>query len=45
VILRETTSTVKELHWFENSTHCVILDKEWPQIAELTWRFIERVSK
>jgi carboxylesterase len=31
----------KELRWFEHSTHCVILDREWELAAELTARFIE----
>jgi len=43
VILRETASTVKELHWLERSTHCVILDQEWEQAAELALRFMQRV--
>jgi len=42
IILRETASTDKELHWFERSGHCVILDQEWEQASELALRFIER---
>jgi carboxylesterase len=45
VILDEVGSRDKELRWFEHSTHCVILDREWEQIAELTLQFIERVAQ
>jgi carboxylesterase len=41
-VYREAGSPVKELHWMEHSTHCVILDREWEQAAELTRRFMER---
>jgi len=34
-------STEKHLHWFERSTHCVLLDQEWEDVAALTLRFIE----
>jgi carboxylesterase len=44
IILDEISSTQKELHWFERSTHCVLLDQEWEQIAELSLEFIERVK-
>ncbi|MBI5303240.1 MAG: alpha/beta fold hydrolase [Chloroflexi bacterium] len=43
IILDEISSPQKELHWFERSTHCVILDQEWEQIAERTAGFIARV--
>jgi carboxylesterase len=36
-------SPLKELHWMENSTHAVILDRELEQVTEITLRFIERV--
>lgn len=42
VILNEIASRDKELGWFEHSTHCVLLDREWEQAAELTAKFIER---
>ena len=44
IILREVGSTQKELHWLDNSTHCVILDCEWEQAAELTWNFIQKAE-
>jgi carboxylesterase len=45
IILKEIGSPQKEMRWFEKSTHCVILDQEWEQAAELTVKFIERNSK
>jgi len=36
-------SAAKELHWLDRSTHCVILDQELPQVAEITINFIERI--
>jgi len=42
-LYQAVNSLVKELHWLENSGHCVILDGEWEQAAELTLQFIQRV--
>ena len=39
------SSAVKQLHWLENSTHCVILDKERAEAARLTIEFLEQVLK
>lgn len=36
-------SSIKELHWLEHSTHCVILDKERDLAASLSLRFLQRV--
>ena len=36
-------STIKEIYWMQNSTHCVALDAEWEQVAQLTLQFIEKV--
>ncbi len=36
-------STLKEVHWMENSHHCVLLDGEWEQAAQATLDFIQRV--
>ncbi len=43
IVLRKVNSPIKELHWLERSTHCVILDCEWEQAAELAQRFIDKV--
>lgn len=42
-IYDQVGSSVKVLHWLENSTHCVILDKERDQAASLTIEFLQRV--
>ena len=43
IIAREVRSTVKEVHWFENSTHCVLLDGEIEAVNALTLDFLARV--
>jgi carboxylesterase len=43
VVYDRVSSPVKELHWLENSTHCVILDKERHLAAQLTLNFLSRV--
>jgi carboxylesterase len=43
MIASQSRSRIKEIHWMENSTHCVILDSELEQVAELSLRFVERV--
>lgn len=42
-LYREIGSPVKEFHWMEESTHCVILDREWEAVAQLTENFMARV--
>jgi len=42
-VYRAVKSTVKEVHWMANSHHCVLLDGEWEQAAQLTLDFIQRV--
>lgn len=43
IIYDRVSSSVKELHWLEQSTHCVILDKERDRAADLTLDFLHRV--
>jgi carboxylesterase len=43
IIARKTRSEIKEIHWMEHSTHCVILDDELDQVSHLTLRFLQRV--
>jgi carboxylesterase len=43
-LVRQAGSPVKELHWMERSTHCVILDQELPQAAQRALDFIARTS-
>jgi carboxylesterase len=42
-IAQLVSSPVKEVHWMERSTHCVLLDEEWEQAASITIKFLERV--
>ncbi len=35
-------STVRELHWMEHSSHCVILDDERAEVQRLTLEFLRR---
>ncbi len=44
VILASVGSKVKEMHWFERSTHCVILDCEWEQAAAITHGFFAKCA-
>jgi carboxylesterase len=43
IISDQVSSSIKELHWLEHSTHCVILDKERDLAASLTLDFLQRV--
>lgn len=42
-ILNRVRASIKESHWMEQSTHCVILDRERDAVAEITLRFLEAV--
>jgi carboxylesterase len=43
LIYNKVRSVIKEIHWLENSSHCVVLDLELDQVAAITLQFIERV--
>ena len=43
VIYDQISSSIKELHWLEHSTHCVILDKERDLAVSLSIDFLSRV--
>jgi carboxylesterase len=43
IIFDQVSSSIKELHWLEHSTHCVILDKERDLAASLSIDFLNRV--
>jgi carboxylesterase len=43
IIYDEVCSIDRELHWMEDSTHVVILDKERDKVGELTLAFMQRV--
>jgi carboxylesterase len=42
ILMGKIHSEVKEVHWMEKSEHCVLLDQEWEQVAELTTSFLSR---
>ncbi len=35
-------SRLKEIHWMENSSHCVLLDREFDMVKEITLRFMDK---
>ncbi|MGE5123974.1 MAG: alpha/beta hydrolase [Acidobacteriaceae bacterium] len=43
IIYSQIGSKTKELHWLENSSHCVILDKERDLAAKLSLEFLDKV--
>jgi carboxylesterase len=43
IIYDQVSSAIKELHWLEQSTHCVILDKERDLAASLTLDFLQHL--
>lgn len=44
-IYDRVSSSVKELHWLQHSTHCVILDKERDLATGISIDFLQRVFK
>jgi carboxylesterase len=43
IIFDQVSSSIKVMHWLENSTHCVILDKERDLAASMSIDFLKRV--
>jgi esterase/lipase len=43
LLVKKTRSQIKAVYWMESSAHCVILDREREQVAELTVQFLDRV--
>jgi len=43
IVMGKVSSEVKEVHWMEKSEHCVLLDQEWEQAAEITDKFLAQV--
>jgi len=44
-IARRVSSAVVDVHWMERSTHCVIIDAEQEQVAQLTLNFLQRFGQ
>ena len=42
-IYNSVSSSIKELHWMEQSAHCVILDQEFDEVANISLAFIHHV--
>jgi carboxylesterase len=42
IIYDNISSIVKEIHWMKESSHCVVLDKEFDQVKEITLNFIQK---
>jgi len=43
IIYDQVGSAIKEKFWLEQSAHCVILDREFPQVVALTQQFLNRI--
>lgn len=43
IVYQSVNSAIKEIHWMEKSSHCVILDHELEQVTALTLNFIDRI--
>jgi carboxylesterase len=43
IVMTNVRSETKEVHWMDKSGHCVLLDQEWEQVAEITEKFLARV--
>lgn len=43
IITRGVRSAVKEVHWMEQSAHCVMIDCELDRVADLTLHFVQQV--
>ena len=43
IIYNSVSSSIKELHWMEKSAHCVILDQEFEEVANISQAFIQYV--
>ncbi|MBN2147530.1 MAG: alpha/beta fold hydrolase [Anaerolineales bacterium] len=42
IILSRVSSSLKEHHWMENSSHVILLDRELDQVVQITVRFMEK---
>ena len=43
LIAQRVSAEIKEVHWMENSHHCVIIDNEWQAVSKLTLDFLSRL--
>lgn len=45
IILQGVSSTVKELHWMEQSSHVILIDRELVPVMQMTEKFIQKVME
>ena len=45
VIMDGISSKIKEHHWMEKSSHSILLDEEYEEVAKISMAFIERISE
>jgi esterase/lipase len=45
VILQGVSSTLKERHWMEKSSHPILLDCELDEVTNLTLRFMDKALR
>ncbi|MBT3316210.1 MAG: alpha/beta fold hydrolase [Anaerolineae bacterium] len=45
IIMDGVSSEIKEHHWMEKSSHSILLDEEYEEVAEMSIAFIERISE
>lgn len=45
IIMDGVSSEIKEHHWMEKSSHAILLDEEYEEVAALSIEFIERISR
>ena len=43
IINQNVASTIKEIHWLDNSGHCVMLEEQCQQVEDFTLEFIQRI--
>jgi carboxylesterase len=39
------SSTIKEVHWMEKSSHCVAIDCEFKQVIDITLKFLKKITE
>ena len=42
LILQNISSEIKEHHWMENSSHAIVIDKEYEKVAKTSLEFIAK---
>jgi carboxylesterase len=45
IIMEGISSEIKKHHWMENSSHAIVLDEEYEEVAALSIEFVEKYTK